>query len=219
MVIAQPSGGYTWPTLSSAKASELRMHGASLTVRVLPEGSDSIEVEPASEDLSKKLGDLMHPHPITLMERDAGAGFGDIFLSNIEFPIDGIPIAVACDVFVKVGEREIPAGSFTSGIGADQQQVYYGPGMDKMRFAQSNLAPIGKAKTVTVILRPSPDAARRTIDLTKIYGGEIVFEGIEVHRQQSARSGTRPSPADDSGDEDKDSKAKKPGLLDLLFGK
>ena len=38
------------------------------------------------------------------------------------------------------------------------------------------------AKEITIILRSSVDIARKTVDLKKIWAGELVFEKVKVRR-------------------------------------
>jgi hypothetical protein len=218
--IQQPTGSYTWPDLRSQKAGDIKEFTSNLAFESIPADADPIETVPPTEEMTGKLQALMRPQPIMLWEPPPGeSGFGHTYYSNIQFSIDGLPVGVAYTVSVKTGNKTIKVGRFTSGISAENAQAAYGPGMDKMRFAQGDLSGVGKAKTVTVILTPSVDAAKRTIDLTKIYGGELVFEDVVVNRQQQGISYSMPAQGDDSEEPSKETKVKKPGLLDFLIGK
>jgi hypothetical protein len=52
-------------------------------------------------------------------------------------------------------------------------------------FGVSGQVPSFTSRRVDLILRPNPEVARRTIDVTRIYAGELVYEDIEVEHQDS----------------------------------
>ena len=87
---------------------------------------------------------------------------------NANFELMKLPCDVAFDVFVVVDGKEKRIGSISAAKG---KSTHYGTG---------GMEGVGGLQKVNVILRASVEAAKRTVDLTAIFSGEIVFEDVVV---------------------------------------
>ena len=87
---------------------------------------------------------------------------------NANFELTKVPCDVAFNVFVVVDGKEKNIGSISAAKG---KSTHYGTG---------GMEGVGGLQRVNVILRSSVEAAKRTVDLTAIYSGEITFEDVVV---------------------------------------
>ncbi len=185
-LLAEPSGG-GFMVLGSAPAGRGQggtgvRHSHGVTVEVLPADAPVVDLVTPTPELMASLTARLSPRQSTY------SSF--LFASNAsqQFSVDDLPVPVAFDVIWKVGDREWKVGSFTSGQGVplqadDGTHMYYsGLGGGHLRHVGGRRLPGFRAKAVTVILRPSPAAALLTVDLTRIYGGELVFEDVDITR-------------------------------------
>ena len=88
-----------------------------------------------------------------------------------QFNISGLPVNLACDVYVRYGGNETKLSAMTCAVGSPCD---YGVG--------------GKVKgsvptTIDIILRPSEKAARQTVDFRTFWNQEIVFPNVPVAQQ------------------------------------
>ena len=81
-----------------------------------------------------------------------------------------LPIAIAFDVFIRAGEQELKLGTISL---PKKEQMGFGVG-------QQIVKKLGRPKELTVILRTSDHAARRSVDLYEIWDGELVFKDFPV---------------------------------------
>jgi hypothetical protein len=105
--------------------------------------------------------------------------------AQVQFNLETVPMPGAFDVFWNIDGKEHAIGSFTTGRSADPwSSVMTGPGMDRVRYVSGGV-PMTASGKVDVILRPNPAAAARTLDLTRMYGAEIVYKGVDVQAQNN----------------------------------
>lgn len=84
----------------------------------------------------------------------------------------GHPAPLGFDVYWRDGEREAPVGSASAPLGV-QMSVSYGGGGEP-------LPPGFDARRVDVILRSNTERATSSVEITKIWKGEIVIEDVEL---------------------------------------
>lgn len=225
-IMNMSTGTIHWPDLKGEKSGDTGDHAGTVTFQSLPKGTESVDVVAPTEATSGKLREILEPR-IQLWGSPPGAGFPSPTMVMMQFSVDGLPMDVAYDVSIKSGDRSWNVGTFTSGTAGDMEHVRFGPGMDKQRSVQGNVPGIGKAKTVTVVLTPSADTAKRTTDVTRIYGGELVFDNVAVAREDRFGVISSGSGGDDETEKtdptektDKDTKkADTSALLKMIFGK
>jgi predicted RNA-binding Zn-ribbon protein involved in translation (DUF1610 family) len=90
------------------------------------------------------------------------------FLS-VTLKIDAPPVPICFDVFVRVGDRECWLSYIAVRQGAPNVN-YDLPGCGQA-------TPVEKCD---IILRSSPESARKTVDLTEIWSGELVYKDVLV---------------------------------------
>jgi len=99
----------------------------------------------------------------------------------IHLTFTNAPVDFAFDATLRQGEREWPLGHLTSGRLASQMNSW---GETDAAYLQGETKGLG-AEPVDLILTPSTEVARQTIDMTRIYGGEVIIEGIDIRTQNS----------------------------------
>jgi hypothetical protein len=167
------------------------------TVSVLVDPADvkGVELVQPSADVKEKMRRMAEASDLRVQVFDQGGVFsvvgpsGPIGSASMTFSIDGRPMEGAFDVLWRSGEREWPIGTLTTGTGADPNGYTLGPGMDAQRYVYGQVQGFD-ADTVDVVLRPSEKAAARTIDLTRIYGEEIVAKDVHVSVMTQDGTGT-----------------------------
>ncbi len=164
------------------KGKDVNEHTARFDIQVLAEAEPVEKIRPTPE-LDEKFQLALTPSQ-TLVWDSGGGGLG----GQQTFNVESLPAPVSFDVFWRVGDREWPMGTFTSGRSAGTMEYYY-PGADNIRAVNGSV-PGFRAKKVDVILRPNEAALATTVDQSRMYDGEIVLEGIEVQRQDTGVSGT-----------------------------
>ncbi|MEX2219586.1 MAG: hypothetical protein WD749_12605 [Phycisphaerales bacterium] len=186
--------GFNWNTMNEQDSPDASEHSTSMSFEVVGEGEPAIELVEPTPDLAAKLKAQLGPQDVQVW-----AGMGRSVMA--QFSVADLPVDVAFDVHISNEGRTWKIGSFTSGTGWEQGFYGYG-GPDKQRHVSGPARGL-KGTTVTVTLKPSPGAAERTLEVTKIYNGELVFENVALGGEDAVR------PATTSG----------PGILDLLFGR
>jgi hypothetical protein len=109
--------------------------------------------------------------------------------ASVTFAAIDPPIGLAYETFLKAGASEFPLG-----------QVTFRPGLSPNGPVTRHLrADVGAAfpqdARIDVVLRPSPAAARGTVDLIRISGGEIVFHDriVRWDSRKKPVASTRPT--------------------------
>lgn len=91
------------------------------------------------------------------------------------------PVDFAFDAKLRQGEREWPLGHMTSGRLASQMNSW---GQTDAAYLQGETKGLTGAP-VDLVLTPNPSVARWTVDLKRMYDGEIVIDGIEIQAQNT----------------------------------
>lgn len=168
------SMGYTWPTEPGEGA---RVVEATFEIEVVEAGVSTVIPIAATPEMTQRLADVVLLGPITVY----GGGLMSSRMANMTVTFVEPPQPLACDVFVRQGEREWAFGSLTTGLLASQNQ--YGGGWYQQAGSTATVSGVLRgieSGTVEVVLRPSAAVAQRTIDLAQYYDGEIVIEEVEV---------------------------------------
>ncbi len=96
----------------------------------------------------------------------------------LSFSINRIPVGLAHKVFVRDshGEHELMGDLTITGGAAAAASPYRSRGLTLFRDLSGE-------ETIDVILRPQPDLALRTIDVSEVYGGELEFRAVRVEKR------------------------------------
>lgn len=167
------------PLLQGRAAAKVRGRDctASIPFDVLPDGRDSVELVTPSEATTAQLKSALEPRLVDVLTGERGAGPGASSIVTMSFKATGLPVDVAYDVSVRWGDRSWYIGRFTSGLSPERDLA--GPA-NSLRTIHGVAQGLRNVHAIKVVLTPSPGGARQTTELTKIYGGEIVFESVDV---------------------------------------
>lgn len=102
----------------------------------------------------------------------------------LSFDVAAAPAPFAFDVYVRDAEREWKAGTLTSSTLVPRMN-WYSVGVESQRTLAADCDTPLHAPSIDVILRPNIELAARTIDITEIYGGEIVIEDVALSSNPS----------------------------------
>ncbi|MCC6678191.1 MAG: hypothetical protein IT436_13705 [Phycisphaerales bacterium] len=153
-----------------------------LPVEFVPPGQPIIRAVPRSDDLDQVFEPMLRPGQVMLARARARPS-----TVSVHFILGRIPVEIAYDVFIRQGDREVPIGSFTSGIINSASPdldpwlaAVPGARGESLERVVAGEVPDLKPGPVDVILRPNPDFAARTVDIQAIYGGDFVFRDVPV---------------------------------------
>lgn len=146
-------------------------------IEVVPKGAATAREVAATAEMTTRLEDALAVARIDIY--DSGPLSGRT--GNITITYPDLPVDLACDVFVKDGEREWKFGVFTNG-------TFVSDGPSSMYWNQNgSSATLGgdlsklRGDEVDLILRPSASVAQNTTDVELYYGGELVISDVAVN--------------------------------------
>ena len=88
-----------------------------------------------------------------------------------ELKVKNAPVAIAFDVFARVGGGLYPMGSFALGKGRSEGFI-----------VRTDAPAVNAATEIDLVLRTSEEAARQTLNQFEAWDGELVFPGVTVRR-------------------------------------
>ena len=127
-----------------------------------PQNAVRMVKDPAMAD---RLRASMRPDEFQYNIWDPGSIFGMV-------KVEDLPTNIAFDVFCRYGGNEYPLGQIALAAGASG--VW--PRCDSQLGKRLPKPP----PTIDIILRPSADAAHKTLDLYQIWDGELVFANVPI---------------------------------------
>ena len=163
----------TWNPPKGENPKGFKRSMVTLDFRLVEE--DPIERGASSPDMDERLA-----NSISI----SGTSASRSFLSThawIHLTFTKPPADFAFDAKLRQGEREWPLGHLTSGRLASQMNSW---GQTDAAYLQGETKGLG-AEPVDLVLTPNASVARQTIDMTRMYDGEIVIEGIDIQTQSS----------------------------------
>jgi len=180
--VSKPYGyRVTWGDMRRTKEGSVR--ASDLSVEIIATGEPGAELVAPNADQRERMRQLLTPISVDVNEYDSGMGI--MRNASTNFTITGRPMEFAFDVFCKAGDWELPWGTLVSGKSANRGhgQVWFG-GNDELRMVYGEVPEL-KGTRVSIILRPNPARALETLDLTRVYGEEIVYEDVDVNISRS----------------------------------
>lgn len=99
----------------------------------------------------------------------------------LKLKIAALPVPVSFQVFLRAGDKEHNLASISTAGATSYHTGGHIP-------AQANL----DAQRMDVIFRPSPESAYRTVDITRMWNGEVVIPDVEVKWPAPQPAATRP---------------------------
>ncbi len=181
-----------WQVFASSGMGQLRADGPvlaefaptiDLPVQVLPAEADTVtlidDATLAQTVESALTAQLYYEKGATIFT--PGSVRGSIVASNL-------PVDIAADVFIVEGDKERPIGPAI--IRADG-----GSTSGNAAWLDLGLRRVPKSGLITLVLRPSPALARRTTDLTRIWGRELTLRDVKVMGTSPWAVPSTPAPA------------------------
>lgn len=182
-----------------AKKGKYRAVTLQVPVEVLPSEAPGVQMVEPTAELEKQIRGLLQPESAMIYDSSRQA--------NLSFRVSKMPVPICFDVFSKDSTgKERRIGVLTSGRGHADAGAY-GMMMSQGNGQRHLYGNVGKLKggKTDLIFRPSAAAALRTVDLTRIYNGEIVLRGVEIQTQQamiSTRASSMPEKVEEEADEE-----------------
>lgn len=136
-------------------------------VRVVDQGEDDGVGLVSNEDIRPQLA-----HAVRIIDAEAKppffpqTGVSTVFVATVG--VSGAPSPIAFEVFARQGDNERRIGSISFPAGVNSVKGVSAP------FNEIEVGPID------VILRPSEDVIRSTVDLMSAWDGELIFENVPV---------------------------------------
>lgn len=173
-------------------------------VTVLPADAEPVKLSTPTPAAEKQLRELLASSQVSAAV-SASSSFlpfiGGLSVSRnvtLQLTIDKSATPFAFDVFIRIRGKETKLGQLSSSAaaaGADGVYTsgFYSPGGgagSRIAYLSAEVSNLQKSdKVADLIFRPSTRAAVNTLDLTEIYGGEIVLKDVGLARDGGA-SGT-----------------------------
>lgn len=193
------NSGFEWA--NKDEEEDAPRHIVTLTARfvVTPTDEAGIEVIEPTAELDAEIRDALSPVSGWVYDAEFGGRQAQISLQG-----GTVPCGIAFDAFLRVGDKQVALGPVLraprSGTAAAS------PFPAGMMMSTDLSASIGKADITgaTLVLKPNPALALHTTEITRVYGGEIVIESLEI-QDMDFESGVRFDTTDADSDEDEGS--------------
>lgn len=174
------NGMMVWPDgAERPEGPGVRTFELALPVQIVPAEAAAVRTIPADPETTERmLATIMPGH--SWMQR---GGFGPQSVS-VTFSLTSPPAPFAYEVILRDGEREWPLGELTSDEHAIDAGGWGGGADAEMREVSGTIRGLS-TRAVDLVLRPSAAAARRTVGVMEIYGGELVYEDYELEAMET----------------------------------
>jgi hypothetical protein len=167
-----------------------------VSVEVVSPEVDVVSLIAPTDDQTKALSERLAPQSLTL--NDAGASNGWLMA---QFSIGQLPVPICHRATLKLGDELYKLGTLTSGKGLrsmdDDGGMMYMGGSNQAGLVILqcffNTKPPGISKG-TLTFTPDREYAELSVDLSEIYGGEIVIDDVEV-QSDGQRQRSLPAPS------------------------
>lgn len=184
--------GFRAPEADDPKADRVRLE---VPIEVLaPERDSAVAVEPSPSDLAALTKALQPQQAIVSSPAPISLGMGSPRdpaprQLNLVFLIDAPPIGFAFDVYAEQGDRRWKLDAITSGDliqphdsteGSGPYAWTGGPAANAKRRVVIGDVRGAEGDTFDLVFKPSPETARRTLDLTAYCAREVVIRGVVV---------------------------------------
>jgi hypothetical protein len=122
--------------------------------------------------------------------------FGGVSVSRVvmlQLQFDKPPTPFAFDAFVRIRDKETPLGSLTSSPAGPgmMRGMYMGGASGQNLWLSADVPNLQRGdQKVDLIFRPSVKAALGTVDISEIYGKEIVLKNVTVTRNSAVETVT-----------------------------
>lgn len=176
---------YNNPWMPGRKPDNARKLTLAGRVQVTPPDT-GVNVVQRDAQIAEQLREALAPSQVVVMNFSGT----DNSYAHAQFMTGKLPVGIAFDVLLKADGKTWRMGSLVSGRSADVEN-FSGYNVDDDSIQRTVQGEIGEfaGDTVTVVLKPRPELAARTVDMDSVYNDEIVFEEVSVMRQGDGRGG------------------------------
>jgi hypothetical protein len=168
-----PMGPRTIPATLDETDPTARRHELAAEFTLIRDDAQGIEIINPTPELNRDLLEAIRIEQLTASNGAHQAGIGAVF--TLEQP----PVPAAFRVYMRLGERDQYLGWFSTGRGivTDWDTRIEHPAGGRNLF---NLVYNIEASRADLVLRPDPSLAVRTLDLTRVYGGELIVPDVPI---------------------------------------
>jgi hypothetical protein len=163
---------------STTPSAATRTFSRSVSVSVLPPAG-AVDLVPSNAQTEDLLRKALNPRSEPGISREANT-------TTLRLSVGDLPVPVAFRVFARYGTKSCELGRFSSGLSVDKGDEQILPWVrpdEHERAVTGSLKGIEwSVKQVELVLRPDTDTAANTVDVTRIYNGELVFKDFEITR-------------------------------------
>ncbi len=180
-------GSNSWGDV--ARSKDAAHHYAEFAVDIVPRDQDTIEIVNPDDAMREQMEAFVRMDKFLIQHSDQNGR--EWRNASISLPTSGAPCPFAFEVYYRTADGEHRVGALTSSShGVMLRSSPAWPPYEGKASVGMNVPEFTDA-TVDLIFRPSPEIARATIDLTRMYGGEIVVKDVPVEDYEM-RSGAGP---------------------------
>lgn len=132
-----------------------------------------IEVVPPDQELQEDI--IRALSPVSGYVFDSGFGSRQV---HVSLQGRNTPCDLAFDAFLRIEGKQLPLGQYVRAAERDSLNAGFGSA-----FMSDELSAVVGNVDITnawLVLRPNPDLGLRTTDITRVYGGEIVIEDLQI---------------------------------------
>ncbi|MBX3358694.1 MAG: hypothetical protein KF745_09720 [Phycisphaeraceae bacterium] len=179
------SRAQSWKDPGAVDPSARRVARLSTTVQILPEEVAAIELVEPTDQSRRELLDRLRPSQATFYENAMFPGPDDNRNRRtiaLQFELAKPSLDFSFRVFAREseGSAEFELGVLNTSVESSAE-----PGSVESGGVRYLSAPITglNATTIELVFRPDIAGARSTIDLTRIYNGELVISGVKLESQ------------------------------------
>lgn len=172
---------------SKPKAATVTLNGS---IRVVAESDSPITMTPADAAMDEKLAKQLRPEQVEYHKTSSTRNSTLPSPVNIAFPFEKVPVNLAHKVtLVTEDGTEHSIGPITTGQGLPEQSMnfssMFNPDNTTKTISAMNVRNLA-GKTCTIKLTPDPAIAKRTINLSSIYGGTILIKDVPITTTRSS---------------------------------
>lgn len=225
---ASGRGVFALPTKPKADDAKVARPVLTCQVEVVPKDTQTVTAVAPTPELEAALAKaLVPPHAQlmgTMTTMVSGPSVGGMptppatsRAKTLSATVDltNAPVEVAFDVFAREGDRQWRVGTITTGNSPEEAgeggfgaqmafTIGAGLGATPKHLSRGLAGTLGglQGKTIDLIFRPNIEAARRTLDQTRFYNGEIVVKNVRLQSWDAQGGFSAPAPPDQSPPKD-----------------
>ncbi len=153
---------------------------------VVAAGVDTVEVIEPTQEMTERIARQLRGN-MHVTQMSTPTGLGAIFglgrrTSQVMVTVhyDSLPAPIAAHASVRHTGGDVRLNSLVTGRSVSEFGMGYSPyGAESVMLYAQNVPKIAD-KRVALVLRPDPSLAQWSVDITRVYGGEIIIENLSI---------------------------------------